>query len=556
MSKYPRIAGKTYEGQVLSKPNVWEKPKEEMVKGYGGGYAFKTKLFDQVRRWLILGSDSNTYYATPQELTRANVPFALKALKENPRRYIDLIVEVRQKGLSPKRDTCIFAYALAFTDGSIAAKAHARNNVSKVLRTGDDIANFVSMIAGEKVDGKRRNYMRGWGRAFRTTTAKWYEERDLQNLVYQLIKYRNRHGWSQGNVIKLSHPNPGVDSLRSKVFKWATGGEFAASWLGTESPVAQIYAFEEAKTTVTDGNDPIVAKRPKLIQLVTDYRLPWEAIPNAWMNDPVVLEALLQDMPMGAMVRQLPRFTWSGMLNSLAAKEIVLDRLSSEEYVLGSQIHPLKLLQAMLTYKQGHGERSSWTPVTQVVDALEYAFYLAFPNVKPSGKNLMLAVDMSGSMGLGSCAGMAGVSPRMGAAAMAMITMKTEPWYYLVGFMGNLVELRINENMSLWEVANAISTYGFGATNVGAPMKYAADKKLPVDMFVVYTDYELNRGLHPVSALVMHQEATGRNSKIAYVAMQSYPHTCADPTRNDMMDFVGFDPTTPEMLTRFAVGDI
>lgn len=555
MSKYPRIAGVTYEGQVLSKSKVHQKPVKDMVKNYDGAYVFEPKLFDQLRRWLILGSDSNTYYATPQKLTRDNIQFALKALKENPRKYVDLIVEVRQKGLSPKRDTCIFAFALVFTDGSIAARHYARENVSKVLRTGDDIANFVSMLAGEKVDGKRRNYMRGWGRSLRSTVARWYTERDLQNLVYQLIKYRTKHGWNQGNIIKMSHPNPGDDSLRSMVFRWATSGEIDPLF-GLSSSLSQIHAFEQAKTTVTDSNDPIVAKRKYLIKLITDYRLPWEGIPNAWMNDPVVLEALLQDMPMGAMVRQLPRFTWSGMVNSLSAREIILSRLSDSKYILGSQIHPLKLLQAMTVYGKGYGERNKWVPRNDIVSALEGAFYLSFPNVTPTGKNVMLALDVSGSMTMYECAGMAGVSPRAASAAMAMVTMKTEPWYYLVGFSRDLVELPINEDMSLSEVISRIDRMSFGSTNVGAPMKYAADKKLPVDTFVIYTDYELNTGYHPVSTLVMHQEATGRNSKIGYVAMQSYPHTCADPSRDDMMDFVGFDPTTPEMIGRFARDEI
>jgi len=555
VSKYPRIAGKTYEGKVLNSPGVYQKPVEGMVKNYSGAYVFEPDLFDQLRRWLILGSNTRTYYATKTSLTRDNVEFALKALKKDYRAYVDLIVEVRQKGLSPRRDTCIFAYALIFTDGSLAAKHYARENVSKVLRTGDDIANFVSMLAGEKVDGKKRNYMRGWGRSFRSTVAKWYTERDLGNLSYQLIKYRTKHGWSQGNMIKLSHPNPGDDALRSLVFRWAAGHDVDLDKFYYNEVTRQIYAFEQAKTTVTTSNDPIVAERTRLIKLILDHRLPWEAIPNAWMNDPVVLEALLQSMPMGAMVRQLPRFTWSGMINSIAARELVLSRLSDSGYIINSQIHPLKLLQAMLIYKQGHGERNRWSPNWNVVEALEGAFYKAFANVEPSGKNVMLALDVSGSMTIYECAGFVGVTPRAGSAAMAMITMRTEPWYYLVGFSHKLVEVPINEDMSLWQVMKIIDDMPYGATNVGAPMKYAADNKLPVDTFVIYTDNEINTGLHPAATLLMHQEATGRNSKVGYVAMESYRHPCADPNRDDMMDFVGFDPTTPEMLSRFAAGE-
>ena len=55
----------------------------------------------------------------------------------------------------------------------------------------------------------------------------------------------------------------------------------------------------------------------------------------------------------------------------------------------------------------GRGARAaaSWTPVAQVVDALDAAFYTAFANVEPAGKRLLLALDVSGSMRAGSVAG-------------------------------------------------------------------------------------------------------------------------------------------------------
>ena len=39
-----------------------------------------------------------------------------------------------------------------------------------------------------------------------------------------------------------------------------------------------------------------------------------------------------------------------------------------------------------------------WTPVREIVDALDAAFYTAFGNVEPTGKRLLLALDVSGSM--------------------------------------------------------------------------------------------------------------------------------------------------------------
>ena len=45
-----------------------------------------------------------------------------------------------------------------------------------------------------------------------------------------------------------------------------------------------------------------------------------------------------------------------------------------------------------------------------------------------------MAVDISGSMGIGQVAGVYGLTPRMAASAMAMAIVHREPNYYIAGF--------------------------------------------------------------------------------------------------------------------------
>ena len=61
-------------------------------------------------------------------------------------------------------------------------------------------------------------------------------------------------------------------------------------------------------------------------------------------------------------------------------------------------MHPIAVLAALKTYAQGRGMKGNgkWTPVAQVVDALDKAFYLAFENAPTTGKRVMLALDVSG----------------------------------------------------------------------------------------------------------------------------------------------------------------
>ena len=53
-----------------------------------------------------------------------------------------------------------------------------------------------------------------------------------------------------------------------------------------------------------------------------------------------------------------------------------------------------------------------WNPVREVVDALDAAFYTAFGNVEPTGKRLLLALDVSGSMDVAATSRAFPASPR------------------------------------------------------------------------------------------------------------------------------------------------
>ena len=54
--------------------------------------------------------------------------------------------------------------------------------------------------------------------------------------------------------------------------------------------------------------------------------------------------------------------------------------------------------------------------MAEVVDALDAAFYLAFDAVTPANRRMLLALDVSGSMGMGMVAGVPG--SRRGWAAL------------------------------------------------------------------------------------------------------------------------------------------
>jgi 60 kDa SS-A/Ro ribonucleoprotein len=269
-----------------------------------------------------------------------------------------------------------------------------------------------------------------------------------------------------------------------------------------------------------------------------------------------VWEALLADMPMTAMIRNLATMTRVGLLapGSNATKNVVA-KLGDNTRLAKARIHPVAVLAALLTYKSGRGAKgsSTWSPIAQIVDALDGAFYATFKTIEPSGKRMLLALDVSGSMSWGTIAGVPGLTPRVGSAAMSLVTAASEKDHTILGFSDKLVPLAISPRQRLDDAVAAIDRIPMGGTDCAQPMIYAQKNKVDVDTFVVYTDNETWAGsVHPAQALRAYRQARGIPAKLVVVGMTSNGFTIADPNDAGMLDVVGFDTATPPVISDFA----
>jgi 60 kDa SS-A/Ro ribonucleoprotein len=326
--------------------------------------------------------------------------------------------------------------------------------------------------------------------------------------------------------------------------------------------LVQLWAFERLKRATA---------KAEVLRLIRDYTLPRETVPTEWRNDADVWAALLERMPLTALIRNLGKMTSIGLIApATSTVRQITDRLRDEGALRKARVHPIAVLAAMLTYSNGKGVRGSlhWTPVQPVVDALNTAFYKAFGNVPPTGKRWYLALDVSGSMGGGVVAGVPGLTPRVAAAAMALVTANVEALYQIVGFSAasgggyggqwgggdaGLTPIRISPNQRLDDVTKITDAIPMGGTDCSLPMRDALKRKQKVDVFVVYTDSETWAGpIHPVQALQEYRDRMGIPAKLIVVGMVSNGFTIADPNDAGMMDVVGFDTATPALMSDFA----
>jgi len=293
-------------------------------------------------------------------------------------------------------------------------------------------------------------------------------------------------------------------------------------------------------------------------RLIRASRLPRECVPTALLNHAGVWEALL-DEPMGltALVRNLGKMTAVGLLKPFSeATKVVCARLTDASEIQRARLHPLTALMAGEVYRNGCGVRGSlrWHPVTEVMEALESAFYLGFRAVTPANKRTLIGLDVSGSMGIADIAGTC-VTPRSAAAAMCLVTRRTEPECHVHAFSGDFVAFPVTCNDSLGSVIQRTTDMEFGPTDCSIPMLYASKQKIEVDTFVIYTDSETFFGeVHPAEALRRYRRRMGIPARLVVVGMVANDFSIADPDDGGMMDVVGFDTSAPEIMASFSRG--
>ncbi|MCP4804531.1 MAG: TROVE domain-containing protein, partial [Proteobacteria bacterium] len=276
--------------------------------------------------------------------------------------------------------------------------------------------------------------------------ADWYGDKAIGQLTYQAIKYQQRNGWSHRDLLCKTHVR--TDEVeRAALYRWMVTGELG------DGASDRLRAVDELKRVSTAA---------EAIRLVRAHDLPREVVPTRFLNEVTVWDALLKagrGMPTTALLRNLAKLSAVGLLTPGSdAEDYVLGRLDGRA-LRRARVHPLAVLVALTTYQAGRGVRGklTWAPTRRVIDALDAAFYASFGNVETTGLRWMLALDVSGSMGWGTIAGLPGITPRVASAAMALITAASEPQSWFVGFTSKLTELNISTRQRLDDVVKTMS---------------------------------------------------------------------------------------------------
>lgn len=523
------------------------------IQNHDGAYVYKISPWDRLDRWLILGSDKPTFYAEAQRLSKENANSLLECLALDGPRTVDQIVDCSLKGKAPKVDATLFALSLALKLGDEKTRQKAAASLVDVARIGTHL-----FASAETVEA-----LGGWGRVTKRAFASWYQ-RDPALVFYQMMKYRNRHGFTHRDLLRLCHPKPLTPDHKA-LYLWATKGISLAQKM--DAPPYENYdslpwnhwqkqmqAFED----IQDISDASLSSQKKAASLISEYHLPHETVPDQLKQSKLVWSALLEHMPPTALLRSLGKLTEVGVISPLSeGSKLARKKIEDHAHLVNARVHPLAILTAQRQYAAGHGSKGHlvWTPDNALLESLHGAFYGTFASVEPTGLNWLLCLDISGSMDRGTVGSIDGFTPRMATASMTLVTANVESNWAALGFSHSLTHLNITPSMKLDDVQRYMASLPFGNTDCALPMVDALKRRIPVDVFVIITDNETNSygSLKPSVALNEYREKMGRDTKMIVVALTATDLSIADPLDKNSLDIAGFSQDIPAVMSQFVL---
>lgn len=527
----------------------------EMVANNAGGYGFILDDWERLSRFLMLGSEGGTYYVGEKKLTAENAATAIRCIQTDGPRAVEMAREINVTNRAPKTDQQLFVLALAMKHGDEATKTAVAAALPQMVRIGTHLLHFVGMLDG----------LGGWNRSKRRLIANWFTNRDADGVAFQMLKYGNRDGWTMRDALRLAHPLA-PSPQHNAAFAWVTNKLMDEELPNLPSVLAN------HRTMLAAEGSPV-----KRALWGIAHNIPREALPTEAMNTPEVQRAMLPSMPIHALIRNLGNMTASGLLaNGSEESASVAARLSDPDTLRKARVHPFAILLATLVYRQGAGIRGSktWTPVPAILSALEDAYDAAFANVTPTGKRILVAIDISGSMG-STCIGTP-IPASVAAAAMAITLARLEPNAMVVQF--DTAVQSIVPVTKRTGIASIQATHG-GGTDLGAPIRWALGERTEVahsrlwgggfgmigqqanqleatrqefDAFAILTDDETWAGnAHASELLTRYRRMVNQRAKLVVCAMAANHANIIDP--NDVLSFgcAGLDANLPVLAGDF-----
>lgn len=409
---------------------------------------------------LLTNTLGHTFYASQGDNHAQTLAAHAAMIAADPAFAARAIVYARERG-TMRTQPIIGLVALSTADLGLFRRIFGR-----VIQTPGDLVDFVQIVRSKQIRA-------GMGRSIKEAVNGW-----LNGLSeYHAIKYGadSPGKFSLRDVLRLTHPQP-ADERADALFGYLADREAWRDKFGERIPglLPQIQRMELLKR----AGEP--AEQRALIEA---GRLPYEIVTGAIKPDRETWGYLMRQMPYMALLRHLVTLQRAGVLAEPAAAAYVAERLGDAEAMRKAKILPFRLHAAWVMFEpQAEAEQ-------QVKAALEQALEAAFVNLPPLPGRVVVAPDVSGSMG-GSINAPSKVRYIDIAGIFGGALLKARPDAALLPFDTAVREVALAPGEPVMSVTAKIARLCGGGTAISAPISLLLSERRPIDVFIGITDSE------------------------------------------------------------------
>ncbi|MDT8924691.1 TROVE domain-containing protein [Pseudomonas taiwanensis] len=415
------------------------------VKNHAGGKAFVKSDEQALVQYVMTGTFNDTFYVTGEsQLTEV-----LARASQVPDEFLaKLAIYGREKGMM--KDMPALLCALLVARGS----EHSEAVFKRVIDNARMLRNFVQMLRSGVV-----------GRKSLGSRAKRLVKGFIASLNdYALWEASVGNGPSLVDVMKLAHPKA-KDERRNALYAYVMGKPVVAALL--PDFIRDYEAFLSGKSKAA----PLRAPFQKLTAL------PLGA--EDWMRIATNARWTMTRMNLNTFARH-------GVLCNPQMVSMIAERLADREQILKARAFPYQLMTAMLNI----GEEVP----CEIRAALEKAMEVALENVPAIDGELVLAIDVSGSMVNSVTGRQAGASSKVScldAAALIGAALRAKNRSAkILAFEYGCREVAVPQDCKVMTIAQKIKAYHGGGTNCGSVIQYMLDHGIKANNLILVSDNE------------------------------------------------------------------
>jgi len=480
------------------------------TRNEAGGSAYTRQPETALALYAATGCLNGTFYASAEE----QLDHVLKLGNQVSAEFVaKTAIYARQRGYMKDMPALLLAM-LTVRDAKALEAAF-----TQVVDNGRMLRNFVQIVRSGRIGRK------SLGSLPKRLVRQWIENASVEQLLAAAIGSKP----SLGDVIKMAHPKP-ADAERAALYAWLIGKPHDETVLPEK-----VRAYESFKRSLHASIPALPFQYFTSLPLDVSH---WTQLAHA---------SSWQTLRMN-----LNTFARHGVFDNERTALKIAARLRDPAEIRKARAMPYQLLMAY--------SAASHTMPASIVDALQDAMEVATHQAPSLHGNVIVAVDVSGSMRspvTGHRKGSTTAARCVDAAALiAACIQRNHRAARIMPFDTQVRDLRLNARDSVMTQAKQLASLCGGGTAVSAPLVQLNKEKAKVDLLILVSDNESWRDTRAGGATVTMQQwaaIKARCPDARMICIDLQPNTTSQTVESpDVLHVGGFSDAVFDLLAVFA----